>query len=260
VLYVQPDGRQGLRPGRAHEGPVSRRILASLVDASIGEPLRSLIRSDLADARLRFPPTSARGFEAHQPFQARLLAAGPALHVPQILYWRWGDRKGGLVDSWATVPIDAVIADLRSNAEATLALIDNSEASASERTVMHFALYLNQLIRLRDFEALRRTATLVDPRALSPLFAFERIPSALRRLEPDVQEWVTVAHVNLIRKEMLHYLRVGDVRRARARLRTLNVANDWISVPALGRRYAARMLRQWAPVELPPDLQDRLAG
>jgi hypothetical protein len=260
VLHVQPDGTQGLNPGATQEGPTSRRILASLVGTHGGEPLRSLIRSSAVGESLRLAETSARGFEAHQPFQLRLFAAGPALHVPETLYWRWSSRKGGLVDSWTTTSIETVVADLRANAVDSLGVIDGSDTAEFEKTAMRFGLYVNQMIRLRDHELGQRARALVDPRDVSPAYTYAGIPAAVADLPRDVREWVVSGYVNLIRKEALLHARVRNLRSARARLRTVRAGDAVMGVPVLAKRRASRVLRRLRPIELPADLHDRLAS
>jgi hypothetical protein len=189
-----------------------------------------------------------------------MFAAGPSLHVPAILYWRWGRRKGGMVDSWTTIPIDQLVADLKGNVEQCLQLIESCDVSSSEQTVMRFAVYLNQLGHLRAEEFRRGAAVLVDPGLVSPAFDFSAIPPDLNRQAPDIQQCITTAYVNLVRQETSHYWRRRDFRNALARLRTLRVADIAREVRSgVRRRYVRSVTPRQKPLALPADLQARLA-
>ncbi len=92
VLHVIRTGRQYVSSGRTQDGLLVERVIAGLLDP--GAPLRALVRTERAGESVRFASTSERGWKAHVPFEVALLAAGPALHVPEILYWRPSRRRG----------------------------------------------------------------------------------------------------------------------------------------------------------------------
>ena len=68
------------------------RIAWFLVAPNRGSPLRSLTRSLVLRAGLRLPTDAVDGLWASEPYLLGLLAAGPALRVPETLYLRWDKR------------------------------------------------------------------------------------------------------------------------------------------------------------------------
>ena len=260
VLSVGPSGAQYISRGRTHEGTVSERIIASLVAARHGAPLRSLIRREACGAGVRFPPTSRLGFNAHVAFQLELFAAGPSLHLPAILYWRPHERRGGLTDSWAkrTVSVADVVSDQRANAAQCLRRIDACDVPVVEHTLMRFAVYVRLLTDVRSFESRRRTASLVEPQVISAAFDFRGIPSAVHDQPREIQEWLTAAYVNLVRKESLHHLRRGDMRTATAVWGRVTLGQAVRSAHPLARRRLQRIVQRMHPTTIPDDLRERL--
>ena len=260
VLHVRTGGAQILNLGRAHEGPVSHRFIASLLDPLVGDPLRSLIRAKGAGNELRFPDISGRGFCAHTPFQAQLFAAGPALHVPETLYWRQSLRSGGLVDSWTTVPIGDLVSDQRANAAACLRLIEHRQPAPAEKAVMIFGVYCRLLRELRRYEIRQGGSALVGPRVVSDAFAFNGVPSEVNGFPREIREWVVAGYANLVGHEALHHARRGQLGDALARLGTLRLNDAVIGMPSLGRRYLGRMRQRVHPAALPAELRTRVSG
>ncbi len=249
VLHVVRTGRQFLASGRLQDGAVVDRVVAGLLDP--GAPLRALVRTERAGEGARFAAVSRRGWQAHVPFEVALFAAGPALHVPEILYWRPSDREGGLVSSWMGVPIDDLIDDQRGNAQQCLALIDGLEVTPIETSMMRFAVYLALMLPVRLHETIEHLQPPVEPGAISPALEFSSVPPGLGELSPPTRRIIAAAHVNLIRVEMIYHIRrkaVKDAMRALARLRAVEVA---VGVPALSRRLAARTVRRLRPLDLP---------
>jgi hypothetical protein len=254
VLAVDPQGRQYISPGSSHEGPAHERIIASLVGHAVGEPLRSLTRTAYA-ADVRFPQTSRIGFEAHVAYQARLFAAGPTLHVPEVLYWRLGRRRGGMTESWKRFSIDELLADQRTNAEDCLHLIERQSVSPAQREMMVFALHVNLMQAIRRYESASRAPTLVDPRSVCASFAYEGIPPGIAVLPPALRRSVRRAYAYLVRAETVHHLRRRAIRPAARRMSSLGVRSG---ATVAAHRVWRRMRRRPRPVVLPPEVRARL--
>lgn len=258
VLNVYPNGKQLLSRGRPQEGNVSERFVASLVDPLVGAPLRALIRTEAVLPRVRFPLTSLHGFDSQVPFQASLFAAGLALHVPAILYWRPTARKGGLVDGWSAVPMRSLIADQQGNARQCLDVISASRANSSETTVMTFALYLRLLTSIRSREVRQGGPALVEPTAIAPEFEFDGIPSGIVDFPRHIQRALRGGYMNLIRRETLYYLRQRGVENTFSSLKRITMRDAVVGIPAVAWRYTRRMWPRVRPFEVPPDLRSSL--
>jgi hypothetical protein len=188
--------------GRDYEGGPVERLCTFLLAPTRGSPLRSLTRTIAGGSGLRLPTDAPGGFWANEPYLMRLLAAGPALRVPEALYKRWDKREGGLTDGWKHLTREEVTAGLRANTATTLALIDSIPADEGEREVLRFAAYIFMLRtlaqRTRGFPG---SVAPIEPRELSPAFADMRTPPALSTLSPEIQHWARsgYAHVQQLR-------------------------------------------------------------
>src|SRR5215213_6912230 len=91
--------QQGIVGGTDYEGNATERLARLLVGPVTGTPLRSLFRSELIEKGLRFSIIGEEGFWRCRPFLMHLLAAGPARHVPEVLYRRWF-RDGSMTTTW----------------------------------------------------------------------------------------------------------------------------------------------------------------
>jgi len=258
VLHVLRTGRQFVASGRTQDGPVAERVIAGLLVP--GAPLRALVRTERINESVRFASTSERGWEAHVPFQVALLAAGPAVRVPEILYWRPSGRKDGLVESsWTGVPIHELIGDQRDNAKQCLALIDGLSVTPIEATMMRFAAYLTLMLPVRTHEVIERVSALIDPSEISPAFEFSTVPTGLGELSPAARKSIAAAFVNLIRVETWYYLRRGSVKDAIRTLAKARATELATGAPVLSRRLAGRMLRRLRPLDVPDDLRSWLS-
>jgi len=104
-----------------------------------------VLRRTVLDDGLRMPTDSFAGVWANEAFLIRLVAAGPALRVPETLYRRWDKRGGGLTDSWLSLGVDEIIDGHRVNAEYALAVIDTMRPPPEERAVLLFALFVQHV-------------------------------------------------------------------------------------------------------------------
>ena len=186
--------------GHRYAGPTARRLIEFLVVPSRGSPLRSLTRTAMMGSGFGLP-TDGGGFWANEPYLMSLLAAGPALHVPEVLYLRWDQREGGLTDSWRRYTFEQVLAGYRGYLRAALRVLDDARVTRVERDVLVFCLYVRTMARVRAAE--REQAIVASTRAedLHPLFADVRMPDGLAAFGPQIQEWI-LGHFNqLLRME-----------------------------------------------------------
>jgi Glycosyl transferase family 2 len=172
--------------GGAYAGPVGERLLDYLTGKSMPSLLRSVMRTELAgDARL---PTEAGGVSAQHPFLVQLVAAGPVVHIPEVLYRRWHARRGGLVEGWNSLPFEEIIAGYRRNAQLALGLIDQLRPSPEEREALLFGLMIHMTLHLRRAEARHGTSTVHPPEILLGEFAGIDGPPDLTRFPARLQE------------------------------------------------------------------------
>lgn len=179
------EGAGKLSPGRALDGPDAVRLLDFLTAEGKPSLLRSMLRSELAaDIRM---PTAGGGVWANQPFLMGLVAAGPAVHVPETLYLRWNKRGGGLTDAWRSLPFEEILAGYRENAEAGLAVIDGLRATAPERELLELGLRVHLMLRLRGAEIRYGENDVTPAEALHPRLAGADAPEALAALDPALR-------------------------------------------------------------------------
>ena len=186
--------------GYNYEGSTAECLATFLVAPNRGSPLRSLIRRSAVDTRLRLPTDAPAGFWANEPFLMRLIAAGPALRVPEVLYHRWDKRAGGLTDGWKKLTLDQVRAGFRENARTALGIIAQAVRSDRERRAVNFCLYVSIMPRLRAAEA-RFEAAPVDAEFLSAVFKDIGVPDSLADFRLDIQQWAMNRYQELRRLE-----------------------------------------------------------
>jgi hypothetical protein len=181
-------GRDDVSKGRNYTGSAAQRLGAFLVAPGRGSPLRSLIRSELLATGLRLPTDAVGGLWANEPFLMRLLAAGPAVRVPEVLYRRWDRRAGGLTDGWKTLTVDDMLAGFRANAATAMEIVRTVSASDREIEALTFCLHLQQMPRVMELRK-RAGATLVRPQDIHPAFAGAHDPECLVELGPEIRRW-----------------------------------------------------------------------
>jgi tetratricopeptide (TPR) repeat protein len=151
----------------------------------------------------------------------KLVAAGPALRVPETLYLRWDKREGGLTDGWLSLGVDEIIDGHRVNAEYALAVIDGMQLLHDERAVLLFALFVNMTDRMRTAERMYDAPTVHRPERLLPVFAGMTVPPALHTLPAPLRTWTEEAYDRLLRATGARALQVGDHAQAVAAFETL---------------------------------------
>jgi glycosyltransferase involved in cell wall biosynthesis len=182
-------GSDHVSVGVEYPAALARRLGWFLVAPDRGSPLRSLTRSTALASGLRLPVTAVDGLWANEPYLLRLLAAGPALHLPETLYFRWDKRTGGLTDGWRQLPLEQVYAGYRDNVSSFLAILDAAAVSDGEREALRFCLYAYVMLRARMVERERGAAAPRDAQDVHAAFAAMRVPDCLGLLGTDVEAW-----------------------------------------------------------------------
>jgi hypothetical protein len=178
VVLDTADGERPRR-GRTHDGSAAVRLLTYLVDPDRGALLRSMVRRASPAGRLRMTDAAA-------VYEMELVAAGPALRVPEPLYRRWNQRTGGLTDSWRRLRFDDLVEGCRVNAAMARKLIDDVEPTAVERDLLEFGLAVYITNRLRSLEANYDAPGLVDLAEVLGETAGLRLPAAVAQLPENL--------------------------------------------------------------------------
>lgn len=178
-----------------------RRLAWFLVAPNRGSPLRSLTRSSVLDAGLRLPTDAIDGLWANEPYLMRLLAAGPALHVPETLYLRWDKRAGGLTDGWRKLSLEQQYSGFRANASAFLVITDAVAASDAERQALRFCVYVHVMSQIRAMENQYSGAGSRTADAFHPAFTEVRTPGELAVLGAELEVWALQRHASLLAVE-----------------------------------------------------------
>lgn len=200
VLEARPDaasihcdmahfgGSAHVSVGRTYEGSATQRLMTFLLAPERGSPLRSLTRSSVLD-RLRMPTNAVSGLWANEPYLMKLLAAGPALHLPEQLYRRWDQRKGGLTDGWKSLDPQAALAGYRANITSALEILEAAATAEGDREALIFSLFLSTVPLLRHVEREAGVSLFAGPAELHPAFARIRPPADLDRFGSPLAGW-----------------------------------------------------------------------
>lgn len=186
--------------GCNYAGSAARRLATFLVAPERGSPLRGLTRSEILSEKLRLPTNAAGGFWANEPYLMRLLAAGPAVRVPKVLYLRWDQRKEGLNEGWKGLSPAQVVSGFQANIASALAIIAEA-TSPAEREILVFCLYVHTMLRVRDFEHKAGIPPIGSAEELHPAFANRSLPATLVDLGPDIESWTLRRYRRLLRLE-----------------------------------------------------------
>jgi hypothetical protein len=229
----------GVLPAQSYEGSDTIRILTFLIGPETGTPLRSMIRRAVTDAGLRFPIIAGEGPWRAWPFTMRLVAAGPALAIPEVLYRRW-HRPGSLTGSWLPPTLSRVIEGQRRQAEVSLAIIEAADATEGEKELMRYALYLNMITVTRRQEDRLGCHELVDPTVVSDAFAVISMPDEAGARDPEIGSWIRRAQAHLLFLEGRHEHRRDRLDGAARKLQTA-VDLDPLNARALGNLALVRL-------------------
>jgi hypothetical protein len=186
--------------GHCYSGSTAQRLVEFLVVPSRGSPLRSLTRTAMMEPHFGLP-TDGGGFWANEPYLMSLLVAGPALHVPEVLYQRWDKRDGGLTESWRRYTFEQVVTGYRGYLRAALMVLDRAALTPAELDVLVFCLYIRTMARVRVAEQGHAVLTATRPEDLHPRFADMSRPDGLDAFGPQIQEWILGHYQYLLRLE-----------------------------------------------------------
>jgi len=186
-----------IKPGRSYEGSVAKRILTLWGVAERGTPLRSMIRRDRIGADFRLPAEQPGTPTPGQALLLQMVAAGPAIHVAEVLYLRW-NRKGGLLDSWSQMPVERVIDGWRRDLQQVFLMIDRKVPDPEDRKAVKFAQTLYVLRHLAGpcgahgrplptAAELHREAQALD------------LPPDLDRFGSEIARWIALMHADVAR-------------------------------------------------------------
>lgn len=203
---VLDDGldREIPRPGCAYEGSSTERLLTYLVHREPGALLRSMVRRASPAGHLRISVAAA----VHE---MALVAAGPAVRVPEPLYRRWTKRTGGLTDGVSHLPLSEAVKGARYNAVMAQNLIEQLRPSPAERKLLDFGLAVYMTNLLRRLETTCAAPVLVDLReVLDPPPSIE-LPSAVDELPEQLRELCTSALDRVQRRTAAQARRIGRI-------------------------------------------------
>ncbi len=157
-------------PGLALDGTATERLFRFLETPSQPVFLRSMTRTEAARrVGLRFEHICGAGVGAHHVYDFHLLASGPALHAPEVLYHRWNNRPGGLTDGWKTLELETLVQALGETAHAVMRLAESF--GSLQQPVLDALAYLYVITRLRRGELERGVLTPLDPSVIAPEFS-----------------------------------------------------------------------------------------
>jgi hypothetical protein len=186
-----------LAPGRSYEGLIAKRILTLWGVPERGTPLRSMIRRDRMGSDFKLPPEEQDTLTPGQTFLLLMVAAGPAIHVPEVLYLRW-NRKGGLLDGWSQMPLEKVIDGWRRDLQQVFSMVDQKVSDPEDREILKFAQTLYVLRHLAGpcrahGRPLPKVGELhCDARASD-------LPPAVGRFGSEIAQWLELLHADVIR-------------------------------------------------------------
>ncbi len=138
-----------VKPAHGYFGNALDRLVEFMMTRK-GTTLRSLVRRSAFKSALRFPQIPGDNHWTAYVFHMHLLAAGPALAVPRILYKRW-QRQGSLTRSkgWQNKDLDALLAGQEKSIMSVLKVIDRYVHDEEERKVAKYCLKLFQYTFIR---------------------------------------------------------------------------------------------------------------
>ena len=182
-------GGDHVAPAHAYEGSAADRLFEFLVTPAKGSMLRSMVRTARIGPGVRLPTDSRAGVWANEPFLMRLVAAGPVLAVPEVLYRRWDKRRGGLTDGWTALPFAEILDGYRVNAASALALVDRLDPTPGQRELLRFGLLVYLMPRVRLAEQRHGAVRVTAPEEIHPVLTDGGVPAAVDGLPEVLRGW-----------------------------------------------------------------------
>jgi len=189
--------REGLVPGHAYEGSVARRLLSLCVPSIRGRPLRSMVRSAKIDADYRLPPDAENHIPPIETLMMRLMAAGPARHVPEALYLRW-QRSGSVTDAWQKLPFEQFLKGWTDELARAFPLIDQKLAKRDDRVAVKYFLTLAVMRKFTD-RCLAERRPLPVPKRLHPQAPDFNLTLSFDQYGSDIAEEVRKTHAHMMK-------------------------------------------------------------
>lgn len=191
-------GSDHVSQGVEYSGKAAQRLFKFLVAPVKGSPLRSLTRSAVLDSGVRLLTEAQGGLWANQPYLMELLAAGPALHVPEVLYRRWDQRSGGLTDGWRRFSLEQVVSGYRVNVAKGAEIVSRIAEDEGDRELLTFGLYLYFMTQIRDAESALGAAASIPSESIHPDFRDLTPPASLTDQGPEIAGWTLGAYRHLL--------------------------------------------------------------
>lgn len=183
-------GDDRLSTGRSYGGSAAERLLAFLASPERGSPLRSMVRAE-ALRGVRMVEGDNNGLWANELFLMKLLAAGPAIHLPQTLYLRWDKRKGGLTDGWLGIPAEQLLLGFRDNLNRTIDVALATARDETEKRTLLMACFGQELGKIIQLEESTGRTLFSAPEDLHPaLVGLERPSEGFDRYGDELAGWL----------------------------------------------------------------------
>jgi hypothetical protein len=168
------------RAGRAYAGPAVPRLLTYLVVPDRGSMMRSMVRAASPTGRLRMTP-------AGSAYEMALVAAGPVVRVPEVLYHREHQRPTGLGDAHRRRPFSAALDGLRWNIRLAADVIAGIDTDPTGSELLRFGLRVFAESRLRGIEAGYGATTPTPIEQLIPDAGPLRVPAGVATLDDELR-------------------------------------------------------------------------
>jgi hypothetical protein len=184
-----------LSPGRSYEGSMAKRILTLWGVQERGTPLRSMVRRDRVGSDFRLPIEEKDSLTPGQALLLLMVAAGPAVHVPEVLYLRWR-RQGGLVDGWDRMPLEKVIEGWKRDLQQIFSMIDQKVSDPEDRDILKFAQTIFVLRHLGERCRVQRRS-LPTAEELHCEAQASDFPPDLGRFGSEIVRWLERQHADV---------------------------------------------------------------
>jgi hypothetical protein len=117
-----------------------------------------------------------------------LVAAGPAVRVPEVLYRRIDQRTGGLTDGWRRLPFERFVEGCRYNVTMAREVIDGLLPTAEERVLLEFGLTVYMTRQLRRLERTHAAPTVTAIESVMGSDEGLRLPTTVDQLPDELAE------------------------------------------------------------------------
>ena len=98
-----------------------------------------MIRQSMIGSDYRLPNDGETEMSPGLILLMHMMAAGPAVTVPETLYLRW-KRQGGLTASWRQLPFEMIVQGWQKELARTFLLVEEKVGGSDDQNVVKFAL------------------------------------------------------------------------------------------------------------------------